>query len=194
MTTLFDIPNDVFVDILCFTLNDTQDINNFCEFFNKISFVSQNLCDGHWKKFCKTIKIPDNFKLNTWKNTFFKFNHIDVLLANSSKSGNFYKVRELKDEIKMNYSVNRHIPKHVLDNVFSFKNYGNLLQILREILIYPIDQNANIYLQNMLIDISDKYHTYGSLGVHIFREIRWHVKKFNLSIALPQNLRNYYYY
>ena len=116
------------------------------------------------------------------------------MLANSSKLGNFYKVRELKDEMKMNYSINRHIPKHVLDNVFTCNDYDNLLQILREILIYPIDPNANTYLKSILIDISDKYHTYGSLGVHIFREISWHIRKFNIPIALPQNLDIVYYY
>lgn len=193
MINLLDLPNDIFVEIICFTINDINDINNICNFF-KISSVSQNLDDEHWKIFCKIINIPDNFKLNTWKNTFHNFNHVDTLLANNSRIGNFSKVRKLKDKIKTNYSNNRHIPKRVLDHVFSCTDYSDLLQIFREILIFPLDPKASLYLKNILKDISDNYVTYGSLGIHIFREINWHIKKFSLPIHLPQNLNIIYYY
>lgn len=194
MINLLDLPNDIFVEIICFTINDINDINNICNFFCKIPSVSQNLEDEHWKIFCKMINIPDNFKLNTWKNTFYNINHVDTLLANYARIGNFYKIRNLEDKIKTNYSNNRLIPKRVLDHIFSCKDYDDLLQIFREILIFPIDPKANFYLKNILKDISDNYFTYGNLGVHIFREINWHIKKFNLSIDIPQNLDNDYYY
>lgn len=174
---LIDLPFDLLAIIV--TLAITSDINidnyktiphiiNAHPIFRKALHYLNN---DQWGDIYKSI-INDPYEpvLGNWHNTFINLpNNITLRLCTLASQGNYVAIRNMKQEIKDRYS-NCPIPTRVIECTFKCESNIDLLQILREILIYRIEPSIYKYIPTR------EYPGY--YGHHIYQEYAKYINKY----------------
>ena len=174
---LIDLPFDLLAIIVTFTV--TSDIN-YKNYKNTPHILNAHpnfrkslgyLNNDQWKNICKTIvNGPCKPILNNWHNTFLTLpKNISLRLSSLASQGEYGKIRRMDDELKEAYS-NYPIPEYVINSAFECESDKGLLQILREILKYPIESSIYKYMS-----MRNYSHT---TRIHINREFATYINKF----------------
>ena len=201
MTKLTELPFDVLATITSIVIESELSYENYKNVPNVIlahPILRMSLkyySEDTWEILCNKITfVPVRYKINTWKETFFRLTeNVDFRLAMYSLQGDYGKIRNMEEELYERYSKS-YIPKFVIDSLFkndpklnflnSYNERGKLLQILRELVRYRTEKSCYQYFKNLLHDVCTKYDKYGIQQVHIYREIVDHIEKFNLPINI----------
>ena len=201
MTKLTDLPLAVLALITRIVLESELSYENYKNIPNVIlahPILRSSLkyySEAIWEILCNKITfVPVRYKINTWKETFFRLaENVDFRLALFSLQGDYGKIRSMEEELYERYNKS-YIPKFVIDSLFkndlklnhlyNYNERGNLLQILRELVRYKTEKSCYQYFKNLLHDVCTKYDKYGKQQVHIYREIVDHIEKFNLPINI----------
>lgn len=201
MTKLTDLPLDVLAEITSSVIESELSYENYKNIPNVIlahpilRMSLKYFDEDKWEIFCNKITfVPERYKINTWKETFFRLSeNVDFRLAMYSLRGDYGKIRRMEEELYERYNKS-YIPKFVVDSLFkndlelnhldSYGERGNLLQILRELVRFRTEKSSYQYFKNLLHDVCTNYNKYGVQKVHIFREIVDHIEKFNLPINI----------
>lgn len=171
---LIDLPFDLLAIIV--TLAITSDINidnyktiphilNAHPYFRKALGYLNN---DQWGDICKSI-INDPYEpvLGNWHNTFINLpNNIILRLCTLASQGNYVAIRNMKQEIKDRYS-NCPIPTCVIECTFKCESNIDLLQILREILIYRIEPSIYKYIPMREYPGNNGHHIYQEYAKYI---------------------------
>lgn len=201
MTKLTDLPLDVLAEITSSVIESELSYENYKKvphvlLAHPILRLSLKYFDeDKWEIFCNKITfVPERYKINTWKETFFRLSeNVDFRLAMYSLRGDYGKIRRMEGELYERYNKS-YIPKFVVDSLFkndlelnhldNYNERGNLLQILRELVGYRIEKSCYQYFKNLLNDVYTNNNKYGVSQIHIYREIVDHIEKFNLPINI----------
>ena len=201
MTKLTGLPLEILAKITSMVIESELSYDNYKKVPNVIIThpvlrLSINYFDEDiWEIFCNKITlVPEKYKINTWKETFFRLSeNVDFRLALFSLKGNYGKIRNMEEELYERYNKS-YIPKFVVDSLFkndlelnhldSYNERANLLQILRELVRFRTEKSCYQYFKNLLNDVYTNNNKYGVQKVHIYREIVDHIEKFNLPINI----------
>ena len=150
---LIDLPFDLLAIIVTLAITSDINIDNYKTIPHIINAhpnfrkALHYLNNDQWGDICKSI-INDPYEpvLGNWHNTFINLpNNITLRLCTLASQGNYVAIRNMKQEIKDRYS-NCPIPTCVIECTFKCESNIDLLQILREILIYRIEPSIYKYI------------------------------------------------
>jgi hypothetical protein len=150
---LIDLPFDLLAIIVTLAITSDINIDNYKTIPHIINAhpnfrkALHYLNNDQWGDICKSI-INDPYEpvLGNWHNTFINLpNNITLRLCTLASQGNYVAIRNMKQEIKDRYS-NCPIPTRVIECTFKCESDIDLLQILREILIYRIEPSIYKYI------------------------------------------------
>jgi len=150
---LIDLPFDLLAIIVTIAITSDINIDNYKTIPHIINAhpnfrkALHYLNNDQWGDICKSI-INDPYEpvLGNWHNTFINLpNNITLRLCTLASQGNYVAIRNMKQEIKDRYS-NCPIPTRVIECTFKCESNIDLLQILREILIYRIEPSIYKYI------------------------------------------------
>ena len=174
---LIDLPFDLLAIIVTLAITSDINIDNY-KTIPRILNAHPNfrkalhyLNNDQWGDICKSI-INDPYEpvLGNWHNTFINLpNNITLRLCTLASQGNYVAIRNMKQEIKDRYS-NCPIPTCVIECTFKCESNIDLLQVLREILIYRIEPSIYKYIPTR------EYP--GHNGNHIYQEYAKYINQY----------------
>ena len=171
---LIDLPFDLLAIIVTLAITSDINIDNYKTIPHIINAhpnfrkALHYLNNDQWGDICKSI-INDPYEpvLGNWHNTFINLpNNITLRLCTLASQGNYVAIRNMKQEIKDRYS-NCPIPTCVIECTFKCESNIDLLQILREILIYRIEPSIYKYIPMREYPGHNGHHIYQEYAKYI---------------------------
>lgn len=171
---LIDLPFDLLAIIVTLAITSDINIDNYKTIPHIINAhpnfrkALHYLNNDQWGDICKSIiNHPYDPVLGNWHNTFINLpNNITLRLCTLASQGNYVAIRNMKQEIKERYS-NCPIPTCVIECTFKCESNIDLLQILREILIYRIEPSICKYIPMREYPGHNGHHIYQEYAKYI---------------------------